>query len=118
MSESESESLTSEEEEPTGPYNPTTIGKLETSEKIYQGTENGSFCFRPHLGEKFGGSTQPMPGSALVALGLTEICCDLGHGKVETLAIPTTLENLLTILRCSMYPSLTCCRVVRPRKKK
>ncbi|KAL9035787.1 MAG: hypothetical protein Q9180_004664 [Flavoplaca navasiana] len=93
MSESESESLTSEEDTPKGPYDPTTIGKLKASEKIYQGTENGSFCFRPHLGEKGGGSTQPMPGSALIALGLTEICCDLGQGKVFYVPKPYLLPR-------------------------
>lgn len=62
---------------------PLHIGKLHRDEKIYQGVDlHGRFLFRQEITTHEQPVRIPLRNRSLVALGLTEVCCELGQGKV------------------------------------
>ncbi|KAL8730678.1 MAG: hypothetical protein Q9166_003870 [cf. Caloplaca sp. 2 TL-2023] len=61
------------------PMQPTGISSLGRNERIYQGTDGqGSLLFRQNLKD----GHLKLPLRCLIALGLTEVCCREGKGKV------------------------------------
>ena len=62
-----------------------TLGSLSLSQTIYQGVDaDGRHYFQPNLAVSYGiGFRKAIAYKELVALGLTEICCEMGKGKVR-----------------------------------
>ena len=60
------------------------LDSLLLSERVYLGADaHGSLLFRPYLTVTYGlGYAKAIFPRELIALGLTEICCKLGKGKV------------------------------------
>ncbi|KAL9042668.1 MAG: hypothetical protein Q9180_000437 [Flavoplaca navasiana] len=73
---------------------PTSINSLPYTEAIFQGlNEHGGLQFRQHIHVHVNSEARALPSNALVALGLTEICCGIGRGKVFFIPMPTTLSR-------------------------
>ena len=63
---------------------PVVINKLPLTENIYQGCgEDGRLRFRQNIKITASSMQVSLPGNALVALGLTEVCRRVGQGKVR-----------------------------------
>lgn len=64
---------------------------LAPSDKIYQGVNSdGCLLLRSGLVYHGRGYVHPVTERHLVALALTEVCCELGKGKVRTSLHPGT----------------------------
>ena len=60
------------------------LGDLSPSDRIYDTVEDDQrLLFRTHLGFYHSGGVKSLEDSQLVALALTEVCCDKGKGKVS-----------------------------------
>ena len=75
---------------------PKSINILPPTENIFQGCDAaGWFYFRQNLHDSR--NTRGFSSNAVVALGLTEVCCSIGQGKVcddWTLSIEPTKQGL------------------------
>ena len=59
------------------------IDALPASDSIYQGVQDGGLLLRSSLVYHQGASVYAVTERQLVALALTEVCCDVGKGKVK-----------------------------------
>ncbi|KAL8782351.1 MAG: hypothetical protein Q9213_005472 [Squamulea squamosa] len=65
------------------------LNNIAKDEPIYQGTDaKGQLLFRPHLKIWSSAEVIDLPKRGLIALGLTEVCCRKGKGKVFFLSMP------------------------------
>ena len=59
------------------------VDALPPSDKIYQGVQDGGLLLRSSLVYHQSPSVYTLTERHLVALALTEVCCDIGKGKVK-----------------------------------
>ncbi|KAL8707765.1 MAG: hypothetical protein Q9225_007710 [Loekoesia sp. 1 TL-2023] len=74
----------------------TLIGKVPPTENVYQGTDKDKrLLFRQNIyDEVVTKVTGYLTGSPLVALGLTEVCCRIGKGKVLWMDVGSNVPKL------------------------
>lgn len=74
-----------ESDEPLPPHR--SLHKLPNTECFYQGTnDNQELLFRPNIFDNaIAGNHRYLHESSVIALGLTEVCCRRGIGKVGRL---------------------------------
>lgn len=92
-------------------FPPTSLTSLRPYEEIYQGVDDeGNLCFRDNLTHRPGGHRRFLPWWSALALGLMEICCKVGQGKVRVsganhasqVSKQLTFSTRYTICKCLM----------------